>query len=158
SDHLIHVRNMAGGISEIRAKSADNPVSLLGEGLDWLIVDEASRLRPDIWQAHLSQRLVDKKGWAMLISTPPRQGCFYELFRAGRGTGPDTKSWNFPSWTNPTLDRDLIEQERLRLPERVFRQEYGAEFIEGAGAVFRFVRERATGTFQEPDPRYSYHA
>ena len=40
------LRNMAGGLSEIRGKSADNPVSLLGEGLDWVIVDEAARLKP----------------------------------------------------------------------------------------------------------------
>ena len=55
SNGLLVLRNMSGGISEIRAKSADNPVSLLGEGLDWLIVDEASRLKPDIWQSHLSK-------------------------------------------------------------------------------------------------------
>ena len=46
SDRKIVLRNLGGGLSEIRAKSADNPVSLLGEGLDWLIVDEASRLKP----------------------------------------------------------------------------------------------------------------
>jgi hypothetical protein len=158
SDHVILVRNMACGISEIRGKSADNPVSLLGEGLDWLVVDEASRLRPDIWQSHLSQRLVDKKGWAILISTPRGRGWFYDLCRAGRGSDRDTKSWNFPSWTNPTLDKALIEQERERLPERVFRQEYGAEFLEGSGAVFRYVRDRATGSFQEPQGGSYYHA
>src|SRR5215831_4131534 len=42
SEYLIHVRNLAGGVCEVRAKSADSPVSLLGEGLDWLIVDEAA--------------------------------------------------------------------------------------------------------------------
>ena len=31
------IRNMSGGVSEVRCKSADNPVSLLGEGLDWVI-------------------------------------------------------------------------------------------------------------------------
>jgi len=56
------LRNMGGGVSEIRGKSADNPVSLLGEGLNWLICDEASRLKPMIWESHLSQRLIDKKG------------------------------------------------------------------------------------------------
>src|SRR6266850_978292 len=64
------IRNLAGGLSEIRGKSADNPVSLLGEGLDWVIVDEGARLKPTIWEGHLSQRLLDKNGWALLISTP----------------------------------------------------------------------------------------
>ena len=57
------LRNLGGGISEVRAKSADNPTSLLGEGLDWLVVDEAARLHPRIWQGHLSQRLLDKRGF-----------------------------------------------------------------------------------------------
>lgn len=146
------LRNMGGGLSEIRGKSADNPVSLLGEGLDWLIVDEAARLKPSIWESHLSQRLIDKRGWALLLSTPRGKGYLHDLFRRGQGDDrdPDYESWNLPSWTNPHLDAEAIEAERDRLPERVFAQEYGAQFCEGAGQVFRNVRECATGGFQEP--------
>lgn len=152
------LRNLGGGLSEIRCKSADNPVSLLGEGLDWLIIDEAARMKPQIWENHLSQRLLDKHGWALLISTPKGKGWFFDLFRRGQGNDPDFASWNMPSWTNPLLDRDQIEAERDRLPERVFKQEYGAEFIEGSGAVFRNVRECATGEWQDPRPRETYYA
>jgi len=158
SDRKIVLRNMAGGTSDIRAKSADNPVSLLGEGLDWLIVDEASRLKPVIWQSHLSKRLIDRRGWALLISTPRGKGYFYDLFRRGQGDDPDYISWNNPSWTNPLLDKELIEEERDRLPDRVFKQEFGAEFIEGSGAVFRKIRECATGDWQVPIPRKAYFA
>lgn len=154
----LSIRNMAGGISEIRAKSADNPVSLLGEGLDWVVVDEAARLKPLIWESHLSQRLVDKKGWALLISTPHGKGWLYELFRRGLGGDPDVRSWNYPSWTNPLLDREVIEREREKLPERVFRQEYEAEFLEGSGSVFRNIRECATGALREPEAGESYYA
>jgi Terminase RNaseH-like domain/Terminase large subunit, T4likevirus-type, N-terminal len=145
------LRNLGGGTSEIRGKSADNPVSLLGEGLDWVIVDEAARLKPTIWQSHLSQRLLDKRGWALLISTPRGKGYLYDLFQRGQGKDPDYRSWNYPSWTNPLLDRELIEVERGRLPERVFLQEYGAEFVEGSGAVFRGVRDCASGELRDPE-------
>ncbi|MBK7878813.1 MAG: hypothetical protein IPJ77_24400 [Planctomycetes bacterium] len=158
-EHRIVLRNMGGGLSEIRGKSADNPVSLLGEGLDFLIIDEASRLKPAIWESHLSQRLIDKKGWALLISTPRGKGWLYELWRRGQEQrDPAYESWNAPSWTNPRLDRELIEGERARLPERVFRQEFGAEFLEGSGSVFRYVREAATGSFQEPEGDQYYVA
>ena len=140
SDKRLILRNMGGGLSEIRAKSADNPVSLLGEGLDWVIIDEAARMKPLIWESHLSQRLIDKQGWALLISTPRGKGWFYDMWRRGQGRDPDYESWNYPSWTSPYLDRERIEQERDRLPERVFRQEYGGEFMEGSGQVFRYVR------------------
>lgn len=149
-DQRLVLRNYGGGLSEIRGKSAENPVSLLGEGLDWVIVDEAARLRPTIWEGHLSQRLLDKKGWALLISTPKGKGWFYDVWRRGQGRDADFQSWNQPSAKNPLLDAAMIEAERARLPDRVFLQEYGAQFLEGSGAVFRSVREAATGDLQEP--------
>lgn len=149
-EHRLVLRNLGGGLSEVRGKTADNPISLLGEGLDFVIVDEASRLKPAIWENYLSQRLIDRRGWALLISTPRGKGYFHDLFRRGQGADPDYQSWNLPSWSNPLLDRAVIEQERERLPERVFRQEYGGEFIEGSGAVFRNVRECATGEWKKP--------
>ena len=158
SEKRLVLRNMGGGVSEIRAKSADNPVSLLGEGLDWLVVDEAARLRPTVWNSHLSQRLIDKRGWALLISTPKGKGFLHELHRRGRSDDPDFASWSYPSWKNPHLDRELIERERERLPKRVFDQEYGAAFVEGAGAVFRNVRECTTGDWQEPVEGEQYFA
>ena len=158
SERRFVLRNMSGGVSEIRGKSADNPVSLLGEGLDWLIADEAARLKPIIWESHLSQRLLDKRGWALLISTPKGKGWYFDLFRRGQGLDPHYQSWNHPSWTNPYVSAELIDQERDRLPERVFKQEYGGEFLEGSGAVFRNIRESATGTWQEPVQDASYFA
>src|SRR5262249_51633913 len=133
------LRNLGGGLSEIRGKTADNPVSLLGEGLDYVIVDEAARMKPAIWHSFLSQRLIDKDGWALLISTPKGRGWLWEMWKRGQGgADPDYESWCMPSWMNPHLKRELIEAERERLPEAVFRQEYGAEWIEGAGTVFRY--------------------
>lgn len=157
-DKVLVLRNLAGGTCEVRAKSADNPVSLLGEGLDFVVVDEAARMKAAIWESHLSQRLLDRKGWALLISTPRGKGWFYEAFRKGQGLDAAYASWNRPSWTNPHLDAAAIEAERARLPEAVFRQEYGAEFVEGAGAVFRNVRECATGTWKEPEDGPPYVA
>jgi hypothetical protein len=158
SERRIVIRNSSGGLSEIRAKSADNPDSLLGEGLDFVIVDEASRLKPRIWQNFLSQRLIDRDGWALLISTPKGKGYFYDLFRLGQGQthDPNYESWNMPSWSNPLLDRALIEAERQRIPSAAFRQEFGAEFIEGSGSVFRNVRDCATSEWSKPLLRERY--
>ncbi|RKY19795.1 MAG: hypothetical protein DRQ55_09690 [Planctomycetota bacterium] len=158
SERRVLMRNLGGGVSEIRAKSADNPTSLLGEGLSWLVVDEASRLHPRIWQGYLSQRLIDKRGWALLISTPSGKGWFHEAYRRGQGSDENWASWNYPSWNNPYLDRERIDAERALLPQRVFDQEYGGQFLEGAGQVFRGVRECATGEFADPDENQTYVA
>jgi hypothetical protein len=124
------IRNMSGGISEVRCKSADNPVSLLGEALDFVIVDEASRLPSDVWDGHLAQRLVDKQGHALLLSTPRGVDWFYRAFRRGqKGRDPMYESWSSPSWDNPHIPPEAIEAERSRLGKDAFDQEFGAKFI-----------------------------
>jgi len=156
SERTLTLLNLSGGRSEIRVKSADNPTSLLGEALDWVVIDEAAQLKASIWQSYVSQRLLDRRGWALLISTPRGRGWLFDLYRRGQGQDPDFESWNAPSAQNPSIDPDLIEAERARLPERVFAQEYGGSFIEGTGSVFRYVREAATGQLQlaKPGERY----
>jgi hypothetical protein len=154
-EQRIVVRNMAGGLSEVRGKTADDPRGLLGKGLDFLVIDEAARLKPDIWQAYLSQTLMDKKGWALFISTPRGKGWFYGLWLRAR-TDPEYEAWNMPSGTNPLLDPMEIEKERERLPDRFFRQEYLGEFVEGSGEVFQNVRECATGELEEPERGVRY--
>jgi len=129
-EYRLVVRNLAGGLSEVQAKSADNSVSLLGEGLDWLILDEAARVRRMIWESHLSQRLLDRRGWALLLSTPRGTGWFWGAFRRGqKGRDPQYESWRSPSWENPHLDRELIEAERPRLSPDAYEQEYEARFL-----------------------------
>jgi hypothetical protein len=157
-ERLALVQNMGGGWTEIRGKTAENPVSLLGEGLDWLIIDEASRVKPDTWERFLSARLLDKKGWALLISSPKGKGWFYDAWRMGQRKANGFESWNSPTITNPTIDAAELEAIRRRIPEAIYRQEYLAEFIEGAGAVFRNVRECATGDFYERDRSRTYVA
>ena len=48
---------------------------------------------------------------------------------------PHFASWNYPSWTNPYLDPEAIEEERRRLPAAVFDQEYAAMFLDGGRRI-----------------------
>jgi hypothetical protein len=128
-EHRILVTNLGGGVSELRAKSADNPVSLLGEALDFVVVDEAAHLKREVWEQALSQRLVDRKGWALLLSTPRGRDFFYSLYRRGqKGRDPTFESWRSPSSDNPHLDEAVIERERASLPAATFSEQYLAEF------------------------------
>lgn len=129
-EHVLTVVNFGGGHSTLRGKSADNPVSLLSEALDFVVVDEAARMDESIWMQHLSQRLVDRHGWALLLSTPRGLNWFRKLYRRGQhGNDPDFESWSQPSWTNPHVSKELIDAERGRMPEELFDQEYGGQFV-----------------------------
>lgn len=127
-EHRIVLVNAGGGLSELRAKSADRPESLLGEALDFLVIDEAASLRDNVWNEYLAPRLIDRDGWALLLSTPQGANWFQAQFLLGR-RDPSYECWRAPTIQNPHIDRDIIEAERLRLAPEVFAQQYEAAFI-----------------------------
>lgn len=127
-ERSITVANLGGGESVLRARSADRPVGLLGESLDFLIVDEAAQIDDNVWTEHLAPRLLDRGGWSLLLSTPDGPGWFRDEFRRG-GRDPDYTSWSFATGENPLIRQDLIEAERKRLPADVFAAQYEARFI-----------------------------
>ncbi len=116
------------------------------------IIDEAAMIRDaEMWPAVIRPALTDKRGRALFLSTPRGHNWFWELFVRGNDPlFPDYKSWNFPSWYNPMLPKGEFEEARLSLPDRLFRQEYGAEFIPDAGGVFRGVVDVSTAEVNQP--------
>lgn len=128
--HWISVINLGGGVSELRAKTADRPSGLLGEALDFVIIDEATTVRDEVFDDHIAPRLVDRKGRALLLSTPGGPNWFYKEFRRGQhGKDSEYASFAKPTWTNPHVPAEAIEAERKRLGGELFMQQYGAEFL-----------------------------
>lgn len=132
-----------GGL--IAFKTADSDAGLLGEGLDYLIIDEAAVVRETAWTQELRPALSDRQGGALFISTPRGRNWFWRAFALGQDPAQsDWQSWQYPTSTNPIIAPSEIESARMLLPERVFQQEYLAEFLEDNGTVFRRVNETAT--------------
>ena len=145
----------AGGTSMLCGKSAEHPSGLIGEGLDLLIIDEASKVPnlQKIWEMYLRPTLSDKKGRMIAISTPDGFGYFYQLFQQGQ----KEKNWysfNSPSWENKyafpkgTEDSDLKEA-RHTLSKEIYEQEYGAKFTALSGRVYNeFDRNYNVGDYR----------
>ena len=144
--------------SKVLGKSADNPVSLIGEGLDFLIIDEASKIKSDVWWEALRPTIADKKGWVVFISTPTGKNWFYELYILGLETekNPTYESWHFTSYSNPYLDKEEIEEARAKTPKDKFRQEWLAEFLESADSFFSYdlIKSCVDETIVMIDKRY----
>lgn len=130
---------MLPGGGTVQVKSADNPDSLRGEGLDFLVMDECAYTHEDAWTAALRPALSDRLGKAMFISTPSRRNWFFRIWQRGIDDDPEWKSFRFPTSDNPFILPTEIEAARAMLPDRLFRQEYQAEFIEDEGVVFRNI-------------------
>jgi len=133
-------------------KSSENPDSLLSEGLDFVVVDEAARVAEEAWQRALRPALSDKRGGALFATTPAGKNWLYRLWLRGQDSQePEIASWRFPTSDNPYIVPEEIEAARAMMIDRVFRQEYEAAFEEGAGSVFRNVRECATAVAEAPN-------
>ena len=132
-----------GGTMQIR--SADDPDSLRGEGLDFAVLDECAFMKEDAWTHAIRPALSDRLGKAMFISTPKGRNWFWRSWLLGQDEqDSEWSSYQFPTSDNPFIADDEIEAARHGLPERIFRQEYLAEFLEDAGGVFRRVMDAAT--------------
>ncbi|KKK60655.1 hypothetical protein LCGC14_3022200, partial [marine sediment metagenome] len=70
--------------SIIQGKSADSPDSLVGEGLDYIILDEAAKIKKRVWQQYLRPTLSDKLGWSLKITTPEGFNWVYDEFLKGQ--------------------------------------------------------------------------
>jgi len=127
----------SGGTVQVR--SADDPDSLRGEGLDYCVMDECAFMNQRTWTEAIRPALSDRKGKALFISTPKGRNWFYRLHQRGQEGNEQWQAFNFPTRTNPHIPSDEIEAARQDLPERIFAQEYEAAFLDDAGGVFRRV-------------------
>jgi phage terminase large subunit-like protein len=137
--------------------SADSPDSIRGEAFDIVVIDEAARIAEETWLDAIQPTLADRDGHAMLISTPKGLNWFANEWKTARAdlTGYSA-AWHAPSNSNPMPTiRRAFDLARERVPERTFRQEWLAEFVEG-GTLFRNVRECATAQPREPQSGHSY--
>lgn len=145
-DFSVHLPS--GG--EIWVRSAHDPDSLRGEGLDFVVMDECAFMHESAWQGAIRPALSDRRGRAIFISTPKGRNWFWRLYARGRDDAQSAwHSWSFPTSNNPYIAAEEIAEARQDLPERVFRQEYLAEFLDDAGGVFRRVTEAVTAIPQE---------
>ncbi len=127
------------GGGSIQMKSSERPNSLRGEGLDLVVVDEWAYIRygKKVFQSDLRPALADKMGKAYLITTPNGKDHVYEYYQhANLGKRESFKAWHFPTWTNPFIPKEEIEVARRDIDDSIFRQEYGAEFLDDAAAFF----------------------
>ncbi|HEY0072991.1 MAG TPA: hypothetical protein VGB77_02740, partial [Abditibacteriaceae bacterium] len=160
SDHRIDL--ITGGVVEMW--SLENFESIRGRKYKRWVIDEAAMVAHlgEAWRAVIRPTLTDYKGDAYLFSTPRGMNFFWECFQRGQDElQPDWNSWQMPTVSNPFIDPSEVEAARLELPERVYRQEYLAEFIEDAGGVFRGIdRVILCGVTENeaPQPGKSYSA
>jgi hypothetical protein len=103
-------------------------------GAALLIVDEAARVDDSLYYA-VRPMLAVSGGSLMMLSTPfGKRGAFFEEWTQGAGW----ERYRIPAGDCPRISEAFLEEERLSLPRRVYRQEYECSFEETDDQVFSF--------------------
>lgn len=131
---------------DVECRSAAHPETLTGEGLDGVLIVEAGRQRRKTWAEYVRPALSDKRGVALISGVPEgasEHSLLYNLHQRGQSSRfPNWASIKMPSWTNTITfpggrtDAEILEAESDLTVEEFSRQ-YGAEFVDGVGAVMQ---------------------
>jgi len=123
--------------STIFLRSADNPDSIRGIGLDYVVLDEAADIPKleDTWQAVIRPTLSDRQGSALIISSPKGKGYLYDLYNNAKHL-EDWQSWQYTTAQGGIVSEQELEQARKDLDERTYKQEYEAQFVDYSGLIY----------------------
>ena len=122
--------------SVISLKSADQPDALRGTGINFLILDEFADIDKRTWFEVLRASIADTLGDVLFTGTPRGYGNWsYEMYLKGK-QDEEWESFQFTTLDGGMVDKRELEQARLDLDVRTFRQEFEGTFENYAGAVY----------------------
>lgn len=132
----------------IYIRGADNPDSLRGIALSYVVLDEYADMKANVWEEIIAPALMDVQGAALFIGTPKGKNHFYKLFigalekpvdqRTGHNKRwEDWEAFHFKSGDNPFLKSKELEIISGTLSNEILRQEIEASFISGGGRVMK---------------------
>lgn len=134
--------------ARVEVRSATLPHTLVGDGLDWVIMSEAAKQNEETWQKYVRPALSDKRGSADFVTTPEGKNWLYKLWLLHKTRPQEWAAFKFPSWINDVVypggynDPEIQDMLETTL-EEWFLQEIAAEFTAVVGRIF--------GEFNETD-------
>lgn len=118
----------------VQFKTADDPQSLRGAGLDILWIDEAAFIPTDEAWGVVLPALTDKLGLVITTTTPQGRNWFWKEFWSDLSLAdPDQFRVEYTSIDNPYFTKKEWERMRLRMHPILFKQEFMAAFNALAG-------------------------
>ena len=139
-DLSLYVRNQQ---NLIEFKSGQNPEDLEGEAINANALDEASKMKPQVYDSAIGTMTMTY-GKLAGFSTPRGKNWFYKkcmnakdemIWCLKRKRIPTKLFIHAPTRANPNVRIEAIEAARKNLGPRLFSQYYEAEFVDD-GAIF----------------------
>ena len=126
--------------------SLDDPNSGRGRKYKRVIIDEARKVKnlEYAWNQTIRPTLIDLKGDAWLLSSPQGHGSYLNLMYEEAQTNDEWFTYTAPSFENPYLDPQELEDAAKTMDELAYQQEImGIDVQWSANARFYSAFERA---------------
>lgn len=118
--------------------SAESTDSIRGFQFEYLVIDEAAFMKSDFFDMVVRPTILIKGRKVILCSTPnTANGFFHQHYMLGiEDQRHSYASKKITIYDNPFVSEEEISTIKSTVPDRVFKQEYLSEFLDGEGAVF----------------------
>lgn len=129
-----------GGTSIITIAGWENRENFRGLKAGHIYFDEVDTMKDFFigFQEVFRPALTDLGGGATFTGTPKKENPNLRRLEKLAQEDTDYQAFHFKTEDNPHIDRKEIDKARQELDIQTFRQEYEAEYIDNAGALFRY--------------------
>lgn len=144
--------------SQIMLRSADNPDSIRGIGVDYVVIDEAADIPKleDTWNAVIRPTLSDREGGALIIGSPKGRDFFFDLYENAK-TAPNWACWQYTTADGGNVSEEELEQAKHDLDERTYQQEYLSQFLTVSNLIYYNLSDDNIKGMPLPDERTPLH-
>jgi len=158
SEQQHRLRVVGGGTLDLWSLETDDP----GRGRKYALalIDEAA-LVANLWNVFFSSirpTLADLRGSTVFAGTPKRRNDFWRFTQMHHNNNEWTH-FTAPTHENPYIPPEELKQLKQDMPDRLYRQEILAEFLEDGDSVFRNIDACATSIANpqaEPNHYYTF--
>jgi hypothetical protein len=141
TNRVYRIEFMNGSVVE--GKSEENEKSLLGEGIDCLVLAEGAQLKPLTYQRWLRRAVGRRTGMVICNTTPRGMNWVHDEFLIPALDGKEGY-WAqvYDVLNNPFYDREEYERAKRDLTDEIFREQFQGEFVRFSGLVFNTFDRR----------------
>lgn len=126
---------------------SDDPDSIRGIDFAGVVIDEASYVKPIVWEEILRPIMAqDPKRWALFIFTPAGKNWIYKLWCSVK----ENKEWArsvLKGSNSGIFSKEEFKKLKLEMTKQTFQQEIESEFNDDASTVFRGIEYCTFGRY-----------
>jgi hypothetical protein len=154
----MRVPTVDGGHSLITVSGWENRENFRGRKAKKIYFDEVDTMKSFFigWQEIFRPALTDLQGDAMFSGTPKKENPNLRRLEKKAEEDKDYEAFHFKTEDNPYIPKAEIEKAKSELDPETFRQEYLAEYVDNAGALFKYdsLCDVFTNTIVKSEQKY----